>query len=173
MSMIRFVCALSALAMLMLVPAVCLAQQTQPATDTQPPKGKMLIVVTSHETLGDTGKKTGCYLSEVAHPYHVFTQAGYAVDFVSPEGGAAPVDPKSINRDDPVNAWFLDHERAQQKMDRTMTDFTYKQSLEFLRDSTALNEQEKRALLGENAARLYGITAPAAPRQPIPHITEG
>ena len=54
-----------------------------------------------------------------------------------------------------------------------MTDFKYWQSLEFLRGSEAFNDGEKRAMLGDNAAGLYGVTAPSAPRQPIPHITEG
>src|SRR6185436_10135909 len=53
---------------------------------------KILLVLTSHDRLGDTGRKTGAYLSEVAHPHHVFTRAGFAVDFVSPRGGQPPLD---------------------------------------------------------------------------------
>ena len=48
-------------------------------------------MVTSHGQLGDTGKPTGWYLPEVAHPYHVFKAAGYTCDFVSPKGGKAPM----------------------------------------------------------------------------------
>ncbi|GAB4568368.1 MAG: type 1 glutamine amidotransferase domain-containing protein [Haliangiales bacterium] len=67
---------------------------------------RILIAVTSHDQLGDTGQRTGFYLSEVTHPYYAFTKAGYAVDFVSPKGGAAPMD--GVDRDDPQNAAFLD-----------------------------------------------------------------
>lgn len=81
---------------------------------------RILIVVTSHEQLGNTGKQTGYYLSEVSHPWHVFTEAGFTVDFASPQGGNAPVDPKSLNRDDPINAAFLDDERAAAKIADTL-----------------------------------------------------
>ncbi|HEU4322373.1 MAG TPA: type 1 glutamine amidotransferase domain-containing protein [Roseiflexaceae bacterium] len=70
----------------------------------------ILIALTSHGKLGDTGRSTGFYLSEAAHPYHVFTQAGYAVDFVSPQGGEPPVD--GIDRSDPLQAAFLDDPQA-------------------------------------------------------------
>jgi putative intracellular protease/amidase len=56
------------------------------------PTKKILLVLTSHDQLGDTGKPTGAYLSEVAHPYLAFTQAGYDVDLVSPKGGRPPLD---------------------------------------------------------------------------------
>lgn len=68
----------------------------------------VVIVLTNHAELGDTGRKTGFYLSEAAHPWHVFTEAGYDVTFVSPWGGEAPIDPKSLDRSDPINAAFLD-----------------------------------------------------------------
>ena len=64
---------------------------------------KILIVVTNHGELGDTGEPTGYYLAEVAHPWHVFKEAGYAVEFASPKGGFAPMDPKSFDLEDPVN----------------------------------------------------------------------
>lgn len=53
---------------------------------------KILFVLTSHATKGDTGEKTGYYLSEVSHPWEVLTAAGYEIDFVSPKGGNPPVD---------------------------------------------------------------------------------
>ncbi len=68
---------------------------------------KVLIVLTSHGQLGDTGKSTGFYLSEVSHPHKVLAEAGIEMDFVSPKGGAAPID--GVDRDDPVNAAFLDN----------------------------------------------------------------
>ena len=52
---------------------------------------KVIIAVTNHDRLGDTGQKTGWYLPEVAHPYNVFIKAGLQVTFVSPKGGKAPM----------------------------------------------------------------------------------
>lgn len=66
-------------------------------------KEPILIVVTNHGELGDTGVPTGYFLAEVAHPWHVFKEAGYEVEFASPEGGFAPMDPKSFDLEDPVN----------------------------------------------------------------------
>ena len=54
-------------------------------------KVRVLVVVSSHADLGNTGKKTGWYLPEVAHPFEVFTKAGFEVDFMSPKGGDAPM----------------------------------------------------------------------------------
>lgn len=56
---------------------------------------KILIVLTSHDKLGDTGKKTGFWLEEFAAPYYVFRDAGAAVTLASPKGGQPPLDPKS------------------------------------------------------------------------------
>jgi len=61
---------------------------------------RILIVVTSHDRLGSTGDQTGFWLEELAAPYYVFTDAGMAVDIASPRGGAAPYDPKSLDRTD-------------------------------------------------------------------------
>lgn len=70
---------------------------------------RILIVLTSHDRLGDTGRGTGYYVSEAAHPWRVFTDAGYAVDLVSVRGGAPPAD--GLDRDDPVQVEFLSDER--------------------------------------------------------------
>ena len=56
---------------------------------------KILMVLTSHNRLGDTGRKTGFWLEELAAPYYVFKDAGAEVVLVSPEGGRPPLDPKS------------------------------------------------------------------------------
>jgi len=56
---------------------------------------KILMVLTSHDRLGDTGRKTGLWLEELAAPYYAFRDAGAEVVLASPTGGAAPVDPKS------------------------------------------------------------------------------
>jgi putative intracellular protease/amidase len=63
------------------------------------PMTKILMVLTSHDQLGDTGKKTGIWLEEFAAPYYVFTDAGAEVTLASPKGGQPPIDPKS---DDPA-----------------------------------------------------------------------
>ncbi|MGY9048461.1 dimethylallyltransferase [Puniceibacterium antarcticum] len=56
---------------------------------------KILMVLTSHDTLGDTGKKTGFWLEEFAAPYYVFKDAGAEVTLASPKGGQPPLDPSS------------------------------------------------------------------------------
>lgn len=66
-------------------------QAAEPSA-TSAKKTKVLFVLTSHDRKGDTGEPTGYYLGEATHPYHELTEAGYAVDFVSPKGGKAPVD---------------------------------------------------------------------------------
>ena len=60
---------------------------------------KILMVLTSHDQLGNTGKKTGFWLEELAAPYYVFKDAGADVIVVSPKGGQPPLDPKSDEAD--------------------------------------------------------------------------
>lgn len=55
----------------------------------------ILFVVTSHDKLGDTGKKTGFWVEEFAAPYYKFTDAGNTVTVATPKGGQAPIDPSS------------------------------------------------------------------------------
>jgi len=56
---------------------------------------KVLMVLTSHDQLGDTGKKTGFWLEEFAAPYYVLKDAGHEITLASPKGGQPPLDPKS------------------------------------------------------------------------------
>ena len=56
---------------------------------------KILMVLTSHDQLGDTGKKTGFWLEEFTAPYYVFRDAGAEVTLASPKGGQPPIDPTS------------------------------------------------------------------------------
>ncbi|KDR35074.1 type 1 glutamine amidotransferase domain-containing protein [Caballeronia grimmiae] len=56
---------------------------------------KILMVMTSHDELGDTGRKTGFWLEEFAAPYYTFLDAGIEVTVCSPKGGQPPIDPKS------------------------------------------------------------------------------
>ena len=56
---------------------------------------KILMVLTSHDQLGNTGRKTGLWLEEFAAPYFVFRDAGVELALASPKGGQPPIDPKS------------------------------------------------------------------------------
>ncbi|MEU5336746.1 type 1 glutamine amidotransferase domain-containing protein [Streptomyces asoensis] len=60
---------------------------------------KVLIVLTSHDELGDTGRKTGFWLEELAAPYYRFKEAGWEITLASPKGGQPPLDPKSNEPD--------------------------------------------------------------------------
>jgi len=60
---------------------------------------KVLMVLTSHDRLGDTGRKTGFWLEELAAPYYAFKDAGAEVTLASPAGGNPPRDPKSNEPD--------------------------------------------------------------------------
>lgn len=97
-----------------------MAQNHSPAPSLSSKKmnKKVLFVVTSHDTKGSTGQKTGYYLSEVAHPWHVLTEAGYEIDFVSPKGGQPPVD--GVNLNDPVNKAFVENQKYQEKINHSL-----------------------------------------------------
>jgi len=56
---------------------------------------KVLFVVTSHDQLGSTGKKTGLWIGEFAAPYYTLADAGYSITIASPKGGIGPIDPFS------------------------------------------------------------------------------
>ncbi|MBZ6386478.1 MULTISPECIES: type 1 glutamine amidotransferase domain-containing protein [Pantoea] len=60
---------------------------------------KVLMVLTSHDRLGDTGRKTGFWLEELAAPYYAFKDAGADITLASPKGGNPPLDPKSNEPD--------------------------------------------------------------------------
>ncbi|KAA5824568.1 type 1 glutamine amidotransferase domain-containing protein [Algibacter amylolyticus] len=78
---------------------------------------KILFVVTSHSKKGDTGEKTGYYLGEVSHPWDVLHSAGYDIDFVSPQGGKAPVD--AFDMTDAINKKFWDNNTYRNKIENT------------------------------------------------------
>lgn len=92
-----------------------LASTQAQTSETQ--KGKVLFAVTSHDKKGDTGEPTGFYLSEVAHPWEVLVNAGYEIDFVSPEGGKAPVD--GFDLADPINKKFWEDKVCRHKIEHT------------------------------------------------------
>ncbi|WP_336999006.1 type 1 glutamine amidotransferase domain-containing protein [Pantoea agglomerans] len=64
---------------------------------------KILMVLTSHDELGTTGKKTGFWLEELAAPYYAFLDAGAEITLASPKGGQPPLDPKSDEPDSQTN----------------------------------------------------------------------
>lgn len=83
---------------------------------------KILIVLTSHDALGDTGKKTGFWLEEFAAPYYVFKDAGAELTLASPKGGQPPLDPSSEAPDALTAATkrFNDDQDAQRELANTM-----------------------------------------------------
>ncbi len=82
---------------------------------------KILMVLTSHDRLGDTGKKTGFWLEEFAAPYFVFKDAGADITLASPKGGQPPLDPKSDEPDAQTDATrrFRDDADAQSALAST------------------------------------------------------
>lgn len=76
-----------------------------------------MFVVTSHSEKGNTGEKTGYYLGEVSHPWDVLHSAGYEIDFVSPQGGKAPVD--AFDMTDSINKKFWDNTVYRHKIEHT------------------------------------------------------
>lgn len=83
---------------------------------------KVLMVLTSHDKLGDTGKKTGFWLEEFAAPYYVFKDAGADIVLASPAGGPPPLDPKSDLPDSQTEAThrFAADPAAQQALATTV-----------------------------------------------------
>lgn len=86
---------------------------------------KILIVLTSHNQLGDSGKPTGWYLPELAHPYDVFVAAGAELTFASPKGGIAPLDPSSVEafKEDASSQAFLKAHKNLWETTRPLADF--------------------------------------------------
>ena len=82
----------------------------------------ILMVLTSHDRLGDTGKKTGFWLEEFAAPYYVFKDAGADITLASPKGGPPPLDPKSDEPDAQTEATrrFREDPATQQALANTV-----------------------------------------------------
>ena len=83
---------------------------------------KILMVLTSHDQLGNTGRKTGFWLEEFAAPYFVFRDAGVDLTLASPKGGQPPVDPKSDvpENQTPAMARFKEDSEAQKALAHTV-----------------------------------------------------
>lgn len=82
---------------------------------------KILMVLTSHDKLGNTGEKTGFWLEEFAAPYYVLRDAGALITLASPKGGQPPIDPKSDAEDAQTEATkrFKKDEAAQRALATT------------------------------------------------------
>jgi putative intracellular protease/amidase len=82
---------------------------------------KILMVLTSHDQLGNTGRKTGFWLEEFAAPYFVFRDAGVELTLASPKGGQPPIDPKSDlpENQTPAMTRFKQDKAAQEQLSQT------------------------------------------------------
>jgi putative intracellular protease/amidase len=83
---------------------------------------KVLFLLTSHDVLGSTKRKTGAWLEELAAPYAIFREAGFLAEIASPKGGAAPIDPLSLESPwlTPAGEAFLEDQHARELLSRTM-----------------------------------------------------
>jgi len=120
---------------------------------------RVLIVVTSNDAFGTTGRKTGYYLPEVSHPLAKFKAAGYTVDFMSPKGGKAPVDPTSVDRKDAANVALLDDAQTMARLEATLTPTDVKadayDAILFAGGMGTMWDFAEDARLGTLAAELY------------------
>lgn len=82
----------------------------------------ILMIVTSHDKLGETGRKTGFWLEELAAPYYVFLDAGARVTLATPKGGRPPMDPGSAEIQFQTSATrrFLGDSEAMARLDATV-----------------------------------------------------
>ena len=80
----------------------------------------VLMIVTSHDRMGKTGDPTGLWFEELAAPYLEFTDGGWRVDIASPQGGAAPIDPRSLEQPPAVVDRFRGDRRAVLKAENTL-----------------------------------------------------
>jgi len=97
----------------LLLVALCAAAGASASESSAP----VLMVMTSHDKLGDTGKPTGFFLGELTHPLEVFEKAGIPVEFASIRGGEPPVD--GLELDDPVNARYWNDKSFRAKLAAT------------------------------------------------------
>ncbi|NEV64545.1 type 1 glutamine amidotransferase domain-containing protein [Thiorhodococcus minor] len=84
---------------------------------------KILMILTSHDRLGDSGHSTGFWYEEMAAPYRIFDEAGFEVVLASPLGGEPPHDPKSLEQLDVTPddvAWFLENPTAMERLRDTV-----------------------------------------------------
>jgi len=120
---------------------------------------KIIFVVSNHLELGTTGKKTGWYLPECAHPYEEVSNAGIEVVFISPKGGKAPMDESSgvAFKDDAICQKFL--KNIGSKLDHTLTAKDVKasdfQALFFVGGHGPMFDMPNATDIAELAAAIY------------------
>merc|ERR1719272_1116964 len=121
------------------------------------------MVLTSCDKLGDSGKQTGWYLPECAHPYAAFKAAGFNMTFASPKGGLAPVDEGSVNaskEDKGCMDFHTGEDFDQRVMEYMMKIFKRKHKKDMSKDKRSIQklrrevERAKRALSSTAAARI-------------------
>ena len=95
---------------------------------------KILVVLTSHSDLGDTGHKTGFWVEEFAAPYYAFLDTGAEITVVTPKGGQAPIDPNSTAPDAQTEATerFYKDQAAQDVITNTQKLSDMKQELSLI-----------------------------------------
>ena len=122
---------------------------------------KIVMVLTSHDVLGNTGHKTGFWLEEFAAPYFVFRDAGVQLTLVSPKGGQPPLDPKSDlpENQTPAMSWFKQDLPAQQALSQTVK-LAYVKSEDYDRSSKSY----ERTGRGESRLSIYFDLTPESAR---------
>jgi putative intracellular protease/amidase len=81
---------------------------------------RILLIVTSHDKMGNTGKKTGFWLEELAAPYMEFARQGASIDIASPNGGRPPADPSSESSENAEVKAFNGDPEARHKLANTL-----------------------------------------------------
>lgn len=81
---------------------------------------KILVIVSAHPRFGDHPEKTGYWLSEVTHFYHVLAQHGFQIDIASPEGKPSVMDPASYELSDNLNQTFWENPGLRQKLEQPL-----------------------------------------------------
>ena len=122
---------------------------------------RVLIVMTSTASSNSSSATTGYNAKEVIHPYYVFLQGGWSVDFASPQGGRAPVDPASIDSSDKRTRYYLhDDSLLQERLKHTIAvKDIYPEKYDailFIGGGGALWDLRNDAVLGKVAARIFG-----------------
>ena len=142
---------------------------------------KVLMVITSHDQLGNTGRKTGFWLEELAAPYYVFKDAGVDITLASPKGGRPPLDPKSNEPEfrTELTLRFESDEEAEAQLDQTVRLDSVKQEdfdtvfypgghgpmWDLAEDKDSIKLIESFLAAGKTIARRVPFDRCAAPRQ--------
>ncbi len=119
----------------------------------------VLLVITSHSALGDTGEATGFWLSELTHPLFMLQDSGVIVDIASIEGGEAAIDPRGQDEHDPDNRRFLADEHLVAAMNNAPNlgelDIGKYQGILFAGGHGAMWDFPDNAAVQQAAAALY------------------